>query len=76
VTELTSRIGKTVMGSNSNADELTKKTRTSPADVIMWSGCKDSQTVSLLPFERRELLYLRHRIFRVDANMHAECRHL
>jgi len=25
--------------------EKTKKTNTSPADVIMWSGCKDDQTV-------------------------------
>lgn len=25
--------------------EKTKKTKTSPADVIMWSGCKDDQTV-------------------------------
>lgn len=32
------------MGSNSDAAEKTKQTRTSPADVIMWSGCKDSQT--------------------------------
>lgn len=32
------------MGSNSEAAEKTKQTRTSPADVIMWSGCKDSQT--------------------------------
>ena len=27
------------------AHEKTKKTRTSSADVVMWSGCKDSQTV-------------------------------
>ncbi|WVQ71366.1 hypothetical protein IAR50_000895 [Cryptococcus sp. DSM 104548] len=26
------------------ADEQTKKTKTSPADVVMWSGCKDDQT--------------------------------
>jgi len=32
------------MGSNSDAAEKTKQTNTSPADVIMWSGCKDSQT--------------------------------
>lgn len=32
------------MGRNSEAAERTKQTRTSPADVIMWSGCKDSQT--------------------------------
>lgn len=28
------------------AHEKTKKTKTSSADVVMWSGCKDSQTVS------------------------------
>jgi hypothetical protein len=32
------------MGNNSEAAEKTKQTNTSPADVIMWSGCKDSQT--------------------------------
>ncbi|WVQ89284.1 hypothetical protein IAS59_003038 [Cryptococcus gattii] len=26
------------------AGEMTKKTKTSPADVLMWSGCKDNQT--------------------------------
>jgi len=26
------------------ADEVTKRTRTSPADAISWSGCKDTQT--------------------------------
>ncbi|OXG45233.1 metacaspase [Cryptococcus neoformans Bt120] len=26
------------------AEEKTKKTKTSPADVVMWSGCKDNQT--------------------------------
>lgn len=26
------------------ATELTRKTRTSPAEVIAWSGCKDNQT--------------------------------
>ncbi|KAG8918194.1 Ca(2+)-dependent cysteine protease [Tulasnella sp. 408] len=35
---------KAVSGSQSRADEKTRKTRTSPADVISWSGCKDSQT--------------------------------
>lgn len=35
---------KAVSGSQSRADERTRKTRTSPADVISWSGCKDSQT--------------------------------
>ncbi|EJT47165.1 hypothetical protein A1Q1_04023 [Trichosporon asahii var. asahii CBS 2479] len=37
-------VGKNLMGSNSKAGEVTKQTRTSPADVVMWSGCKDSQT--------------------------------
>ena len=37
-------IGKSLMGSNSDAAAKTKQTNTSPADVIMWSGCKDSQT--------------------------------
>ncbi|RXK41046.1 metacaspase-1 [Tremella mesenterica] len=37
-------IGKTVLSNNSGAADKTKQTRTSPADVIMWSGCKDSQT--------------------------------
>lgn len=31
------------------SNEKTKKTRTSPADVVMWSGCKDDQTVSIFP---------------------------
>ncbi|ODV63031.1 caspase family protein ASCRUDRAFT_79615 [Ascoidea rubescens DSM 1968] len=31
-------------GSNDEAHEKTKKTKTSPADVIMLSGCKDDQT--------------------------------
>ncbi|KAI0833389.1 caspase domain-containing protein [Trametes gibbosa] len=35
---------KTATGSNQRADKITKATRTSPADVISWSGCKDSQT--------------------------------
>jgi hypothetical protein len=26
------------------SDRISKQTRTSPADVISWSGCKDSQT--------------------------------
>ena len=39
-------LGKKVMNQNSGAREKTKQTKTSPADVIMWSGCKDSQTVS------------------------------
>lgn len=39
-------VGKTAMGSNSQAEQITRQTKTSPADVVMWSGCKDSQTVS------------------------------
>ncbi|KAF8071909.1 peptidase C14, caspase domain-containing protein, partial [Lyophyllum atratum] len=35
---------KTATGSNQRADKITKATKTSPADVISWSGCKDSQT--------------------------------
>jgi hypothetical protein len=29
------------------ADEKGRKNKSSPADVIMWSGCKDEQTVSV-----------------------------
>jgi hypothetical protein len=32
------------------AHQITKQTRTSPADVIQWAGCKDSQTVHRLIF--------------------------
>ncbi|CAE6415745.1 unnamed protein product [Rhizoctonia solani] len=35
---------KTATGGQKKADEYAKQTRTSPADVISWSGCKDSQT--------------------------------
>ncbi|EJD49594.1 peptidase C14 [Auricularia subglabra TFB-10046 SS5] len=31
-------------GSNKKAQEQAKRTKTSPADVISWSGCKDTQT--------------------------------
>ncbi|KAL7418679.1 Ca(2+)-dependent cysteine protease [Cryptotrichosporon argae] len=37
-------LGKQVMNQNSGAAERTKQSKTSPADVIMFSGCKDSQT--------------------------------
>jgi hypothetical protein len=47
-------IGKSVMGGNSKAYETTKKTKTSPADVVMWSGCKDSQTVSKVTSRRAD----------------------
>ncbi|PPQ66735.1 hypothetical protein CVT26_009536 [Gymnopilus dilepis] len=35
---------KTATGNPQKAGNITKATRTSPADVISWSGCKDSQT--------------------------------
>ncbi|KAF8896346.1 peptidase C14 [Infundibulicybe gibba] len=35
---------KTASGNTQKAEKITKATRTSPADVISWSGCKDSQT--------------------------------
>ncbi|KAG6842334.1 Ca(2+)-dependent cysteine protease [Blastosporella zonata] len=35
---------KTMAGGQEKADKITKATRTSPADAISWSGCKDSQT--------------------------------
>ena len=43
-----SSLGKQVMNSSSGARERTMQTKTSPADVIMWSGCKDSQTVCII----------------------------
>lgn len=35
---------KTATGGQQKADKVARATRTSPADVISWSGCKDSQT--------------------------------
>ncbi|CAE6443405.1 unnamed protein product [Rhizoctonia solani] len=35
---------KTATGGQKKAEEYARQTRTSPADVISWSGCKDSQT--------------------------------
>jgi hypothetical protein len=35
---------KVATGSEKRANERAKRTKTSPADVISWSGCKDSQT--------------------------------
>jgi len=35
---------KTASGNGQQADKIAKATRTSPADCISWSGCKDSQT--------------------------------
>lgn len=37
-------IFKRVSNNNSNAYEVTKRTRTAPCDAILISGCKDSQT--------------------------------
>ena len=34
--------------STNRAEAKTKQLRESPADVIMWSGCKDNQTLCLL----------------------------
>lgn len=36
-------VGKKVMGGN-DSQEVRKQTKTSAADCIQWSGCKDSQT--------------------------------
>jgi len=35
---------KAATGNAQKAEQITRATRTSPADVISWSGCKDSQT--------------------------------
>jgi len=35
---------KQAAGTNKKAEEYAKQTRTSPADAISWSGCKDNQT--------------------------------
>jgi len=35
---------KTATGSGQRAEKIARATKTSPADVISWSGCKDSQT--------------------------------
>ena len=37
-------IVKTATGGSQKADKISKATKTSPADVISFSGCKDSQT--------------------------------
>ena len=37
-------MGKKLMYQNSGAADRSKQSNTSPADVIMWSGCKDTQT--------------------------------
>ncbi|KAH8100814.1 caspase domain-containing protein [Cristinia sonorae] len=39
-----SSLFKTASGSNKKAEAKARRTKTSPADVISWSGCKDSQT--------------------------------
>lgn len=36
-------LAKKAMNGN-QAEQITRQTKFSPADVIMWSGCKDSQT--------------------------------
>lgn len=57
--------------------EKTKKTKTSPADVVMWSGCKDNQTVSF--FRQRscsntqKLTVRRARMFRKMAKPLEPC---
>lgn len=59
------------------AGEKTKKTKTSPADVVMWSGCKDNQTVSF--FRQRpcsntqKLMVRRARMFRKMAKLLEPC---
>jgi len=35
---------KSASGSTKKAEQKARRTKTSPADVISWSGCKDSQT--------------------------------
>lgn len=60
MTKLTSRLGKQVMNNSTGAREKTKQTKTSPADVIMWSGCKDSQTVSIKKADMTDLLECRY----------------
>jgi hypothetical protein len=58
-------LGKNIMNSNSGAAEKTKQSKTSPADAISFSGCKDSQTVSA------DIVTV------VKAKVeHAECRHI
>lgn len=44
-------VAKTAFGGGNEAYEHTKRTKTSPADVIMWSGSKDDQTsyVAIFP---------------------------
>ncbi|KAJ9113653.1 Ca(2+)-dependent cysteine protease [Naganishia vaughanmartiniae] len=37
-------LGKQFINSQSGAAEKAKQTKTSPADVVSWSGCKDDQT--------------------------------
>jgi hypothetical protein len=35
---------KTATGNQQKAEAYARQTRTSPADAISWSGCKDDQT--------------------------------
>lgn len=59
------------------AEEKTKRTKTSPADVVMWSGCKDNQTVSIFGQrshkKTRELTTYRARILRKMVRPLAPC---
>lgn len=41
-------VGKKIMNQNSGAAERTKQANTSAADVIQWSGCKDSQVRAIV----------------------------
>lgn len=45
-------LGKNIMNQNSGAAAKSKQSKTSPADAIQFSGCKDSQTVSFVGFAR------------------------
>ncbi|KAJ8102229.1 caspase domain-containing protein [Lipomyces tetrasporus] len=44
ISSITGVLRQATSGGGSQAAELTKRTKTSPADVVMFSGCKDSQT--------------------------------
>lgn len=64
-------LGKKVMSGN-KAEKVARATRTSPADAIQWSGCKDSQTSadaveagSATGFVLRSIFYPCHRTLRM-----------
>ncbi|KAK9329806.1 caspase domain-containing protein [Lipomyces starkeyi] len=44
ISSITTVFKQATAGGGSQAAEVTKRTKTSPADVILFSGCKDSQT--------------------------------